>query len=150
MKKIVLLIIILFILTSCQSLPYRADREDVDIVISLINKGDITALTAVSRLPFLFESEIISTPTDMQSLWQYLSSGGFKLKDYTIREIFYPERISDLWPGIKMEIDSYQKNYLNQDTNCVIIDTAGGEFMLLIGRPVKGIPSILGIRGPAL
>lgn len=150
MKRIIFITFILFLLIGCKSLPYTADREDVDIVVGLINNADVKSLVAASRLPFLFDSEIINSPSDIEYLWQSLAENGFKLTNYTIKEIFVPDDLSSLWTGLDMEIDSYKKNYLNQDSNCVILDTDKGEFLLLIGRPVKGIPSILGIRGPAL
>lgn len=138
------------LLAGCVTVPYTPDENAVSRVVALIDSHDVGALMEVSRVPFLFESEILLRPADVEDLWRGLADAGVVIGSFRIKEMFRVDERRPEWSGVDMEVAAFFSRYTDRDTTCVILETVYGEIAFLLGRPVRGVPQILGMRGPAL
>ena len=75
MKLLLLLTAVL--LASCRTMSDNQVAAQARAVTQSINGGDIDALNTSSGTPFLFETEILPSPVQLNALWEGLSASGY-------------------------------------------------------------------------
>ncbi|MCF7928548.1 MAG: hypothetical protein K9L68_06215 [Spirochaetales bacterium] len=131
---------------SCTTVPYSQQDFKVKEVVELINEGRSERLIQLSKLPFLFDGEILLRERDVATLWNNLAESGFQMKDVQIGEPV-PAGKDDYPPfADTMEVRTFFKKYITEDASIVKINASNGEFYLLLGDKLDDMPKIIGYR----
>ena len=138
----------LAVLTACQTVPVAQRERRIEILLNRLNERDAEYAVEVSRVPFVFDQEIIALNGDVESLWINLYQAGFSFADYRLREVRPVRAESYREFGDTMDMHVYFDSYLSEDGTIVEIDTDFGAFLLLIGDRRRGLPQLFGIKGP--
>ena len=85
--RTLLAVVVLFVLLSlflgaCASPPSR-DIEAVSLLAEFINGATVDELVAQTKVPFLFETEIILRESQVRSMWENLKATGLRLEHPT-------------------------------------------------------------------
>jgi hypothetical protein len=137
MRIIVLITAVTALLASCASFKAGVKESDPLVVCEHINKGDSDTLSEVSVLPFVFDTEILESDSQIRSLWSGIIEAGYKAKDPRVKEFRAAtpadaSLFSDSW-----EIRTYFKNLILEDDMLARIKTDTGSIILIL-RPEKG------------
>lgn len=135
-----------FLAASCTTTPYAQREDNVQKVIDLINEGEAEALMAQSRLPFLFDGEILMLERDVRNMWENLAGADFSMKNAEHEYIGPAGRYSYPPFADSMEVRTFFKKYLPEKSSIVRITADNGEFFLLLGPRDETAPTIIGYR----
>ena len=140
------------LLASCASLPVAAPVRGAVAVVKALQSGNPDALMSVSSRPFVLDGEIISLADDIAFFWSGLAGAGL---DLTISGLPWESGLADAAAafGTTMEVNSFFARYVPPAAAAIVVPTAAGELMLLLGhrRPADGgrrLPTVYGLRGP--
>ena len=138
MKRIIKTLILLAMITivmACSTLTEKAARQEALKITSLMNDGKTGDLIKISRMPFLFETEILSSDKLMRTLWDGLKDAGYKIKNPAVSKIVEagPETwkvFADTW-----EVQVYYKKYAPKTAYLVYVKGDGDrEIVFLLNR----------------
>lgn len=144
--KIIALALLGALLASCAGFTSGVKEDDVQSVIELMNAGQSEALVERSVLPFVFDSEILESETQINMFWTGLAGAGYVLDNPVIiqqRPVTVEDAVlfSEHW-----EIKTYFKNLLSESDIFIEVEgTSGSLFMVLRGS--KGGPQIAAWKG---
>jgi hypothetical protein len=138
MKRIIKIFVFLIVLTavlSCSTLSEKAAKQEALKITDLMNEGKTDNLIKISRMPFLFETEILSSDKLMRTLWNGLKDAGYRIKNPVVSEII--EAGPDTWKifADTWEAQIYYKKYA--PGNAFIIRVKGDderEIVFLLNR----------------
>lgn len=139
-------ILFLVLAASCTTTPYSQREANVQKAIDLIQAGDAETLVAQSRLPFLFDAEIIMLERDLETLWGNLSEASFEMENAEVEYIGPAGRYSYPPFADSMEVRTFFKKYVPRKSSLVRITAENGEFFLLLGPEKKDNPTFIGYR----
>ena len=137
MRIIVLIAAVAVLLASCASFSVGVKEDDPLVVCELINEKDVETLSEASVLPFVFDSEILESDTQVRTLWNGLAEAGYKAAKAEVKEFRSATAadasiFSDSW-----EIKTYFKNLLIEDDMLARVKTKSGTVFMVL-RPGKG------------
>jgi hypothetical protein len=145
--KPLLLVTVLAFLASCAGFrPGIADDDALDIIESL-NSSQADVLVDASLLPFVFDSEILDSDSQLRRLWNGLIDAGYLLDApmvVTRRPVLPSDALvfSENW-----EIQTYFNNLLTSEDSFVEIQAAGQRVYMVLRSDKKGLVSILAWKG---
>jgi hypothetical protein len=141
--------VLFLVLSSCATKPYVQKEEKIFDLVKAINSGE-AAEKALAEAPFLFDGEIILLQNHLTVLWKNLYMAGFRMHGAVIvRNEFLGE---DSWRefGDTMDVRTFFKKYLDENTSLVEIKARGGNYVFLLNKEVDGYPRIQGFKGGIL
>ncbi|QEN07255.1 hypothetical protein EXM22_04360 [Oceanispirochaeta crateris] len=145
--KPLFLVTVLALLASCAGFrPGIADDDALGIIESL-NGSQADVLIESSLLPFVFDSEILDSDTQLRRLWNGLIDAGYILDDPVVvsrRPVLPSDALifSENW-----EIQTYFNNLLTSEDSFVEIQAAGQRVYMVLRSGKKGHVSILAWKG---
>lgn len=147
-KAAFVLLCALTILSACKTVPVSQRERRVQILLDRLNERDVEHAMEVSRIPFVFDQEIIVLESDVETLWSNLQQAGFSFANHRVREIrpVHPGSYREF--GDTMDMEVYFSKYLSEDGTIVRIDTDYGGFLVLVGDRRRGLPQLFGMKGP--
>ncbi len=147
-KAAFVLLCVLTILSACKTVPVSQRERRVQILLDRLNERDVEHAMEVSRIPFVFDQEIIVLESDVETLWSNLEQAGFSFANHRVREIRPVHAGSYREFGDTMDMEVYFSKYLSEDGTIVHIDTDYGGFLVLVGDRRRGLPQLFGMKGP--
>lgn len=150
MKKIILLFLVIIpFLGSCASIYMKKSERAAENIAESIDKGNSELPAQWSRVPFVFDGEILVTRSTVQGMWSGLVDAGFMLKDPVITSISAvgPEDFSLFRSSWEMEV--LFKNKIPRYTYKVTVEGVKGEMLLLIFRNDDKEYSVMGLKAEA-
>jgi len=160
MRKTVLFLISVCImagLLSCTT--YSQRKSSSDKIIDLVNTKNSVLLSGITKLPFLFDGEIIVLEKDSSMIWQNISNAGFSFEEIIKAESFPVSSKDYLLFGNTMEVKTWFEKYLPKKASLAKINCKNGLYYMILG-PKKKIktdgssgakkdyPAIHGFTGP--
>ncbi|MFW6387814.1 MAG: hypothetical protein ACOC0B_00935, partial [bacterium] len=76
-----------FTIVACATVPPAQDEERVGALLDRINERDADQMIDQSRLPFLFEDEVVEVSNDLYILWIATFDDGFSLPNASVESI---------------------------------------------------------------
>jgi hypothetical protein len=138
----------ILLLTGCATLTVKENEENVYTVITLINKGDSEQLINMSRIPFIYDGEIILLQKDIQLLWDTLSETGFSLHDPEVVSIDKVDDESYAAFTSSAEGKFFFKRHLPEKAVIATVSTQEGTFYFITGNKAREDITIFGMKGP--
>jgi hypothetical protein len=135
-------------LLSCATRPYTPSEKKVQKLVALIDRGGVGAVKGLASAPFLLDGEILLRQADVDSAWANLKAAGFGLGSPKIASVARIDEGSYRLFADRMEIRSFFKKYLDENSVIVALDAAEGRYYLILNREVSGYPRIQGLKGP--
>ncbi len=123
-------------MASCASVGKVKEGDALDIV-ALVNEGDIEALTAHSKLPFVYNREILDSEAQLRLLWSGLRDADFIPGEGVIQSfrLVLPEDrelFSSDW-----EVSTWFDLVLKEEDHLAQVETPSAVLYMIL-RPVKG------------
>jgi len=134
---------------SCATKPYAQKEEKVFNLIKAINNGEAAA-KELYEAPFLFDGEIVLLQNHLTVLWKNLHMAGFRMYDASIVRNHFIKEDSFKEFGDTMDVRTFFKKYLDENTSLVEIKARGGNYLFLLNKEVNGYPRIQGFKGGIL
>jgi hypothetical protein len=145
-QVILLLSILTVVLSSCASVQVVQKEGDVLKIIDLVNQGDSETLKALSRVPFLFDGEIIILESDVKILWENVVNAGFKLPSAEVAAITEAAEQDSAVFGGSMETATYFSKYLPETARIADVRSGSMQVLLLLDGKKDGYPQIYGMK----
>jgi hypothetical protein len=139
-------LLLLVLASSCTTTPYSQREGNVQKAIDLIHAGDADRLVSQSELPFLFDAEIIMLERDLRTLWENLSEAEFTMENFEVEYIGPAGRYSYPPFADSMEVRTFFKKYVPEQSAIVRVIADNGEFFLLLGPEEDEAPTFIGYR----
>lgn len=143
-----LLLLFAFTIVSCATVPPAQDEERVGALVERINERDADQMIDQSRLPFLFEDEVVEVSNELYILWISAFDDGFNLPNASVVSItqvdseeYHDQRNSKDLP------EAYGRQ-LPESARIARIQAQQGTFELVLAEQHNGLPAIYGLRGP--
>jgi len=143
-KRIIFFLTIPLFFLSCASLGSGFYEKTGLTVTDQINKGMHESLTEESLYPFVFETEILASESQVKMLWEGLTGAGYTL-DSPVITMNRPATsedsslFSDSW-----EIGAFFGNYIQKDDRILLIEGSHTSFYLLMRKMEKRQYKLLG------
>lgn len=135
-------------IASCATVPPAQDEDRVGALVEQINKRDADRMIDQSRLPFLFEDEVVEVSNELYILWIATFDDGFSLPNATVVSItpVGSEEYGDLRNS--KELPAEYGRRLPESASIARIQAQQGTFELVLAEEHNGLPVIYGLRGP--
>ena len=137
------------VMVSCATRPYAQKDEKVFDLIKAINSGEAAA-KELAEAPFLFDGEIVLMQNHLTALWKNLYMAGFRMYDASIVRNHFIKENSWREFGDTMDVQTFFKKYLDENTSLVEVKARNGNFVFLLNKEVNGFPRIQGFKGGIL
>ncbi|MBN2444503.1 MAG: hypothetical protein JXJ04_24290 [Spirochaetales bacterium] len=141
-------LLFILLITGCTTLNVKEQESGINNIIELINKGESEKLIAASRIPFLYDGEIILLQKDMSLLWDSLCKAGFSIDDPEVTTISYIDDNTYALFTASMEGKAFFKRHLPDKTIVTALSAKEGNYYFLTGSRKNGLITIFGMKGP--
>ena len=141
-----LFFILLF--TGCTTLNVNEQEAGINKIIDLINKGESERLIASSKIPFIYDGEIILLKKDIILIWKGLSEAGFSINAPRVHAISYVDENTYMFFTPSMDGKVFFKRHLPKKTIITTLATQEGRYYFLTGSKKNGVMTIFGMKGP--
>jgi PBP1b-binding outer membrane lipoprotein LpoB len=148
MKKILIILAVIIIFSSCSCFKVREYTDTADSIISFINSGKIEQMNSMTDIPFILDDEIIMLKGDMDIFWRNIINAGFSINDAVYTDTFDVESGDFKLFADKMEVESYFKNYITEEAKIILIEAKNFRLIFLLDENDKGEIRIKGFKGP--
>ncbi|MCL2480750.1 MAG: hypothetical protein FWF38_03455 [Spirochaetaceae bacterium] len=159
MRRTVLLLILVWIITGLLSCAtYSQRKSSSDKIIDLVNTKNSVLLGEITKLPFLFDGEIIVLEKDSSMIWQNISNAGFSFEEIIDAESIPVSSKDYLLFGNTMEVKTWFEKYLPKKASLAKINCKNGLYYMILGPKKKvqtdasgakkGYPAMCGFTGP--
>jgi hypothetical protein len=148
MKRVLIMLGVAAILSSCASFPPAASDERVIELITRLSGATGEQGLELSSVPFLFDREILKRESDVSYLFENLRLEGFRFGEVVIR------RNDSAYEGARalfadtMDVRVFFDRRLPEDARAVIAETDAGLFYFLVGDRTGRLPRLYGMKGP--
>ena len=148
MKKILLLLAVALLVSSCATMKMSKDEKDIYYISDLINTGDDAYLAKMSQLPFLVDQEIIVLAKDVSTFWSTIVEVGFKVEEPSLERgvKVTSESYKEFYDS--MEVETFFKKYLEKQSRLLELQTNTGQRILLLVTDTLFTRTIHGFKGP--
>lgn len=147
-SKAALVLLAVLAFAACETVPVAQRERRIEILLDRLNERDVDYAIEVSRVPFVFDQEIIALSGDVETLWTNLHDVGFSFAGHRVRDIRPVNSGSYREFGNTMDMEVYFDKYLAEDGTIVHIETDYGRFLILVGDRRRGLPQLFGMKGP--
>lgn len=151
-RKVVLLLgaalAALLFLSGCASLPTSQRESRVEALLEVLAAGEVDEAVELTSVPFLLDSEILTTEQDAKLLWSNLKE---------VSALFVAAEIISIRPAWEedytlfndsAEMRVFFERALPENPSLVEIATPHGRFFLLLSGRRFGTPRFVGMKGP--
>ncbi len=149
MKNIKSLILVALVLSavSCAAFKPAVSGDDALGVVESLNNGNSELLIESTSLPFVFDSEILESDTQIRTLWNGLVSAGYIIDNPVIvqqRPVTAADGnlFSESW-----EISTFFKRLLGEDDLFIQIDGSSRRIYMVLRPGEKGSTLIKAWKG---
>ena len=149
MKIKILLLFTLISISSCASIYMNKSQDAAEDVVGSLNRGESELPMKMSRVPFIFDGEIIIANSSVSRMWNGLVGAGFIISNPVVTSI--SPVISDDYALFRSswEMEVFFENRIPQYTYKVRIEGVDGEVLLLMNRDKNRTYRILGLKADA-
>jgi hypothetical protein len=148
MTKWFIPLLFIVLVAGCSTLNVKEQESGINKIIDLINKGESKKLAASSRIPFIYDGEIILLQKDINLLWDSLRKAGFSIDDPEVNAISYIDEKTYTLFSTSMEGKVFFKRHLPDKTIITTISAKEGIYYFLTGNKKSGLMTIYGMKGP--
>lgn len=124
----------------------KGSGDAAEEIVASLNHGDSALPIDMSKIPFVFDGEIIITGSSVSRIWNGLVSAGFVITDPLITSI--SPVMSDDYTLFRSnwEMDVFFRNKIPLYTYKITIEGIDGEILLLINRDNNRSYSLIGMK----
>ncbi len=138
--------LILLILSSCSTMNNRQTMLAAGDISADLVSGDAEALSLRSGTPFLFETEILPAPAQLDALWQGIASSSYDFDpsgDFTVLDAD-----DESWRRFSSsrEVEVWFQRHAPSKAALVIIPTSSGRLVLIIDRDRRDRKPLRGLK----
>lgn len=148
MKKILLLLAVALLVSSCATMKMSKDEKDIYYISDLINTGDDAYLAKMSQLPFLVDQEIIVLEKDVAAFWANIIKAGFTVEDPVLESGLPVDDTSYMEFYDSMEVETFFKKYVPAKARLLELETGEGQRILLIVEKKWLSRKLYAFKGP--
>ncbi|MDA3958817.1 hypothetical protein [Oceanispirochaeta sp.] len=145
--KPLLLVMVLALLASCAGFKPGISDDDTMTIIENLNSGQAEVLIDSSALPFIFDSEILASESQLRLLWTGLIKAGYLLDAPVIQQQRPVQAGDAALFSESWEIKTYFKNILSEEDVFVEINASGRKVYMILRSEKKGRVSIMAWKG---
>ncbi len=141
MKTIAWALVVIVLIAGCATIPPSQDPDRVVALVGFIEDEPVDAVVEQSRLPFLFQDQILYSYTDVSAVLARLRAGGLSLDPSSATIAGSPV----LSAGLRFD----QQVYLDElppDVRAVQVSSSAGPLLLFVGGENGGLPLLFGIQ----
>jgi len=138
-------VVAVLLLGACASVPPSRNPGRISDLVEMINGSEPAELTAQSRIPFLFGTELVSRASDVEMIWSSLKDSGAIFSEEGETMAAQSGDYHRLANSFDLEVFFSRDSYLPEDAMWVPLASPLGSFDLLVGGEEGRLPMILGI-----
>ncbi|MDC7235578.1 MAG: hypothetical protein PQJ58_20305 [Spirochaetales bacterium] len=144
--KFIALVLLVSLMASCAGTGPGVKEDNVMSVVELLNSGNSAGLAEISSLPFVFDSEILESETQIAQLWTGLAAAGFTIDnpEITQQRAVTEEDASLFSEG--WEISTFFKNLLSEKDTFVEVQGASTDAYFILRRSRSAL-EIIAFKG---
>ncbi len=133
-------------LSSCSTMNNRQTVLAAGDISADLVSGDAEALSLQSGTPFLFETEILPAPAQLDALWQGLAASGYDFGPSG--EIIVLDPDDDSWQRFSSsrEVEVWFQRHAPSKAALVVIPTSSGHLVLIIDRDRRDRKPLRGLK----
>ena len=137
---------ILLVLSSCSTMNNRQTMLAAGDISADLVSGDVEALSLQSGTPFLFETEILPAPAQLNALWQGLAASGYNFGSSGEITVLDPDE--DSWQRFSSsrEVEVWFQRHAPSKAALVVIPTSSGRLVLIIDRDRRDRKPLRGLK----
>jgi hypothetical protein len=139
---------VILLLTGCTTFNVKDREAGIYKIIDFINNGESEKLVTSSRIPFLYDGEIILLQKDIRLIWNTLSESNFSIKDPEITAMDNIDEQTYTVFTTSMEGKVFFKRHLPKKTVITTVSAKNGTYYFLTGGDKKSGVTIFGMKGP--
>lgn len=141
MRTVAWALVVVALLAGCATIPPSQDEARVVALVGFVEEEPVDAVVSQSRIPFLFQDQIIYSQADLSAVLTRLRAGGLTLAPESAQIDMYPMFSGDLRFDQQVFADE-----LPEDARVVTVSSSAGTIELLVGGSQDGMPLLLGIQ----
>ena len=147
--KTILILIFLTVLSSCTTIYMNESKSAAEEVVDSLNRGDSSLPIHMSRVPFVFDGEIIIAETSVSKVWNGLVKAGFIVTNPVITSISPVVSTDYALFRSSWEMEMFFKRNIPEFSYKVTIEGIDGEVLMLISREKTRNYALIGLRADA-
>lgn len=141
MRTVAWALVVVALLAGCATIPPSQDEDRVVALVGFVDEEPVDSVVSQSRIPFLFQDQIIYSQADLSAVLTRLRAGGLTLAPESAQIDMYPVFSGDLRFDQQVFADE-----LPEDARVVTVSSSAGTIELLVGGSQDGMPLLLGIQ----
>jgi len=145
-KKFVYLSLLAFFY-ACTTMNVIDHKAGVLSVINDINKSNTQALITCSKVPFLFDGEILLRKADVSILWNNLKEADFNIDDPLITAIEKVNQDTYKEFADTMEVKVFFNKYISTDCVLIRVKSTNGENLFIAAEKPECDLKIFAFKG---
>lgn len=138
---------LLLLFAGCAGMPVSQRESSVQNLLSELQQRDPKGAAELTHVPFLFDTEVLTTERDAQLMWENLSASGF-LDDARLLTLVPAGQAQYARFADSAEVRVFFEHSLPDNPAFAEISTEYGRFLLLLSGKKLGYPIVVGVKGP--
>lgn len=139
---------LLLLLAGCAGMPVSQRERSVNNLLYELQQRDPQGAADLTNVPFLFDTEVLTTERDAELMWKNLQDASGFLSEAQLLGIAPATPSEYTRFADTAEVRVFFANSLPENPAFAEISTPYGRFLLLLSGKKIGYPIVVGVKGP--
>jgi hypothetical protein len=139
---------LLLLLAGCAGMPVSQRESSVKNLLYELQQRDPQGAARLTHIPFLFDTEVLTTERDAELMWTNLQDASGFLSQAELLGIAPATPAEYTRFADTAEVRVFFANSLPENPAFAEISTPYGRFLLLLSGKNIGYPIVVGVKGP--
>jgi len=139
---------LLLLIAGCAGMPVSQRESSVNSLLYELQQRDSQGAARLTHVPFLFDTEVLTTERDAELMWSNLQDASGFLSDAELLGIAPASPAEYTRFADTAEVRVFFANSLPENPAFAEISTPYGRFLLLLSGKNIGYPIVVGVKGP--
>ena len=139
---------LLLLLAGCAGMPVSQRESSVKSLLYELQQRDPQGAADLTNVPFLFDTEVLTTERDAELMWKNLQDASGFLSEAQLLGIAPATPAEYTRFADTAEVRVFFANSLPENPAFAEISTPYGRFLLLLSGKNIGYPIVVGVKGP--